>query len=87
MLGRHAIAHGHAGVLPAGLLLLLQVLVVGHLLLLFAGHVARVHGRALAAHAGLLSLLRALGRDLGGVNAILAGRGFGRVEAGLFVST
>lgn len=32
----------HAGILPSGLLLLLQILVVGHLLL-FIGHVARVH--------------------------------------------
>ena len=39
MLGRHP---RHAGILPSSLLLLLQVLVVGHLLL-FIGHVTGVH--------------------------------------------
>jgi len=43
MLWRHSSPHGNPWILPAGLLLLLlQVLVVGHLLLL-VGHVSRMH--------------------------------------------
>lgn len=89
VLRRHAVADGHAGVLTTGLLLLLlQVLVVGHLLLLLVGHVARVH--AGAGHVGLRSVdivmgnvLGSLGRDVGGVDAILVGGRVGGIQAGL----
>lgn len=74
VLRRHAVTHRHTSVLPTGLLLLLEVLVVGHLLLLFVGHVSRVHGT----HVGLLSvdigvadILRSLCGDVGGIDAIL----------------
>lgn len=89
VLRRHAVADGHAGVLTTRLLLLLlQILVVGHLLLLLVGHVARVH--AGAGHVGLRSVdivmgnvLGGLGRDVGGVDAILVGGWVGSVQASL----
>lgn len=91
MLGRHPTANGHAGILPTGLLLLLlKVLVIGHLLLLFVGHVAGVHPGG-ARHIRLLGsidigvvyILGGLCWDLRSVNTILAGGGIGGVEAGL----
>lgn len=88
VLRRHATTHRHTGILSASLLLLLEVLVVGHLLLLLTGHVARVHART--AHVGLRRVNVAVGdilgsfsRDIGGIHAVLVGGGVGRVEAGL----
>lgn len=93
MLRGHATTDRHAGVLPTRLLLLLEVvLVVGHLLLLFVGHVTGMHsGRT--RDAGLLGrgsidisvvdILGGLRWDLGGVDAILAGGRVGGVEASL----
>lgn len=75
MLGRHAVAYGHARILPTGLLLLLEVLVVGHLLLLI-GHVARVHAGGMW-HVWLLGIdvvfhiLGGLCWDVGSVDAVL----------------
>lgn len=84
VLGRHAVAHGHAGIL-ATLLLLLEVLIVGHLLLLLIGHVARVHtgrpGHAL--RRVVTDILGSLGRDLGALDAVLIRGGVGRIQAGL----
>lgn len=90
MLRGHAVAHWHTSVLPTGLLLLLEILVVRHLLLLFVGHVAGVHTGG-AGHVRLLSgtdiaVVDILGRlcwDLWGVDAILAGGGVWGVEASL----
>lgn len=93
MLRRHATTDRHAGVLPTGLLLLLEVvLVVGHLLLLFVGHVAGMHsgrtrdvgllGRG-GVDVGVADILRGLRWDLGGIDAILAGGRVGGVEASL----
>lgn len=87
MLGRHPAPHRHPGVLPARLLLLLQVLVVGgHLLLLLVGHVARVHA-AWSGHARLLrvdvavaDVFGGLGGHIGRVNAVLIARGLGCIE-------
>lgn len=93
MLRGHATTDRHAGVLPTRLLLLLEVvLVVGHLLLLFVGHVTGMHsGRT--RDAGLLGrgsidisvvdILGGLRWDLWGVDAILAGGRVGGVEASL----
>lgn len=88
MLRGHTVAHGHAGVLTTGLLLLLEVLVVGHLLLLLVGHIARVHSGA--THVGLRSVdivvrhvLGGLGGNIGSVDAILAGCRVGGVQASL----
>lgn len=89
MLRRHAAADRHASILTTGLLLLLEVLVVGHLLLLLIGHVARVHaGRT--RHVGLLStdvavvyILRGLSWDVGGIDTILGRGRVGSVEASL----
>lgn len=88
MLGRHAVANRHAGVLATCLLLLLEVLIVGHLLLLLIGHIARVHARA--RHVGLgrihivvSDVLGSLGGDVGSVNAILARGRVGRIQASL----
>lgn len=84
VLGRHAIAHRHSGIL-ATLLLLLEVLIVGHLLLLFIGHVARVHtgrpGHAL--RRVVTDVLGRLGGDLGTLNAVLVRGRVGRIQAGL----
>lgn len=90
MLRGHAVAHWHTSVLPTGVLLLLEILVVGHLLLLFVGHVAGVHSGG-TGHIGLLgrtdvAVVDILGRlcwDLGGIDAILAGSGVWGVEASL----
>lgn len=90
MLRRHPAAHRHPRVLPARLLLLLQVLVVGgHLLLLLVGHVSRVHAaRTWTRHALLLrvdvvvaDVLGRLGGHVGRVDAVLVARGLGRIEA------
>ena len=87
VLGWHATADGH-GVLAALLLLLLQVLVVGHLLLLLIGHVAWVQA---GAHVGLgrvdivSHVLGGLGRDIGSDIAVLVGSGVRGVETGLVV--
>lgn len=81
MLRGHAVADRHTGILATGLLLLLEVLIVGHLLLLLVGHVARVHART--RHVGLgridvvANILGGLGRDIGSINTILVG---GRVR-------
>ena len=93
MLRRHAVAHWHTSVLPTGLLLLLEVvLVVGHLLLLFVGHVAGMHsgrtrdvgllGRG-SIYVGVVDILGGLRWDLGGIDAILAGGRVRGVEASL----
>ena len=89
MLRGHAVAYRHTGVLPARLLLLLQVLVVGHLLLLFVGHVARVnpcgtrHVRLLSADIAVSDVLGRLGGHLRGIDAVLVGGRIGSVEASL----
>ena len=89
MLGRHAVADRHTGILSTSLLLLLQVLVVGHLLLLFTGHVAWVHSsrtrhaRLLSVDISMVYILRSLGRDLGGIDAILGRGRVGRIKASL----
>ena len=91
VLGGHATTHGHAGILPTGLLLLLlKVLVIGHLLLLFVGHVAGVHPggtrhiRLLSSiDIGVVYILGGLRWDLGSVDTILVGGGIGGVEASL----
>ena len=90
MLRGHPVAYRHAGILPAGLLLLLQVLIVGHLLLLLVGHIARVHaGRP--GHIGLLGIdiamahiLGGFGGDVGSINPILVGGGIGGIETSLW---
>lgn len=89
MLGGHPIAYRHAGVLPTGLLLLLEVLIVGHLLLLLVGHVARVHARRtgdvglLSIHIAVTNILGCLCRYLGGIDAVLTAAWVGGIEAGL----
>lgn len=78
MLRRHAVVDRNTSVLAAGLLLLLlEILIVGHLLLLLVRHVAGVH--AGASHVGLRRIyivvgdvLGSLRRDIGGIDAILA---------------
>jgi hypothetical protein len=89
LVGRHATADGH-GVLATLLLLLLQVLVVGHLLLLLVGHVTRVQA---GAHIPLgrvdivmSHILGSLGGDIGGVNTVLAGGGVRGIQTGLMGS-
>lgn len=83
----HAVADRHTRILATCLLLLLEVLIVGHLLLLLIGHVARVHART--RHIGLgcidvvADILGGLGRDIGSINTILVGSRVGRVQAGL----
>lgn len=85
VLGWHATADGH-GVLATLLLLLLQVLVVGHLLLLLVGHVTGVQARA---HVGLgrvdivSHVFGGLGRDIRRVNAVLVGSGIRSIETSL----
>lgn len=83
----HATADGHGVLATSLLLLLLQVLVVGHLLLLLVGHVARVHT---GAHIPLgrvdvvvCHILGSLGGDIGGVDAVLAGSGVRGIQTGL----
>lgn len=89
MLRRHAVAHGHTGILPTSLLLLLQVLVVGHLLLLLVGHVAWVHssrtrhGRLLSVDGAVVYVLGSFGRDIWSIDAILGRGRVGRIETGL----
>lgn len=81
----HTVAHWHARVLATCLLLLLEVLIVGHLLLLLVRHITRVH--AWSGHATLGRVvghvLGSLRWDIGSVNAILAGGRVGGVQAGL----
>lgn len=83
----HAVAHGHTGILATCLLLLLEVLIVGHLLLLLVGHVAGMHART--RHVGLrridivADILGGLGRDIGSIDAILVGGRVRCVQAGL----
>lgn len=89
MLRWHAVANWHTSILPTGLLLLLQVLVVRHLLLLLVGHVSRVHaGRT--RHVGRLSgdiavvyILGSLCWDLGGIDTVLGRGRVGGVKASL----
>jgi hypothetical protein len=90
VLGRHATADGHGVLATSLLLLLLKVLVVGHLLLLLVGHITRVQTRA---HIPLgrvdivvSHILGSLGRDIGGINAVLAGGGVRGIQTGLIVS-
>ena len=89
VLGRHPVAHGHAGILPSSLLLLLEVLVVCHLLLLLVGHVAGVHTRGtgdirlLGVDIAVAHILGRLRRHLGRIDAILVGSGIRSIEAGL----
>ena len=87
--GHPATPHRHTGVLPTSLLLLLEVLVVGHLLLLLVGHVAGVHSRG-AGHVGLLSIdiagvdiLGSLCWDVRRIDSILVGGGIGGVQTSL----
>lgn len=90
MLRRHPAPHGHPRVLSASLLLLLlQILVVGHLLLLLVGQVAWVHAtgtrhpwlrRVGIAMADILGRLRGHIRR---IDAVLVTGGFGRIETGL----
>ena len=90
VLRRHSVApHWHTGVLPTGLLLLLEILVVGHLLLLLVGHVAGMHSRG-TGHVGLLSIdiagvdiLGSLCWDFRRIDSILVGGGIGGVQASL----
>ena len=90
MLGRHPVAHRHSGVLPTSLLLLLKILVVGHLLLLFVGHVAWVHARR-ARDVLLLGIdivvggdiLGCLCRHITGLDTVLIGGRIGCIETGL----
>lgn len=94
MLRSHPVApHRHTGVLPTGLLLLLEILVVGHLLLLLVGHVARMHSRG-TGHVGLLSIdiagvdiLGSLCWDFRRIDTILVGGGIGGVETSLETQT
>lgn len=72
-------------------LLLLKTLVVGHLLLLFLGHVPGLYAR-LTRHVCLLCIDAAvrdifgrLGGNIGSVDAIFSG-GFRRIQAGLTVN-
>ena len=84
----HAPCNRHARILATSLLLLLEVLVIGHLLLLLVGHVAWVHTRA--GHAGLRridvtvsDILRGIGWDIRSINTILASGRIGSVQASL----
>lgn len=81
----HTVAHGHARVLATCLLLLLEVLIVGHLLLLLVGHVAWVQAwtRHVALGRVVSHVLGGLRRDVGSVDAILAGRRVGSVQTSL----
>lgn len=85
MLVGHAVAHGH-GILAASLVLL-EVLVVGHLLLLLVGHVAGVHAgthvRLPGWHVVLGDVLGSLGRRVGSVDPVLVGGRVRRVQASL----
>lgn len=89
MLRGHAVTHRHAGVLSAGLLLLLEVLVVGHLLLLFIGHVTRMHPSGtrhvllLGVDVVMRDILGSLGGHLGGIDTVLTGSRVGSIETGL----
>jgi hypothetical protein len=81
----HPASDGHWVLATSLLLLLLEVLVVRHLLLLFVGHVTRVHS---GAHVALWCVdivvshvLGSLGGDIGGIYAILASGGVGSVQA------
>lgn len=81
----HTAAHGHTGIL-ATCLLLLEVLIVGHLLLLLVGHVAGVHARTGHVSLGRVDvgvILGGLGWDLGSIDTILAGGGIGGIQASL----
>jgi hypothetical protein len=84
VLGWHATADRH-GILTTSLLLLLEILVVGHLLLLLVGHVARVDTRAhipLGCVDVVVShIFWGLGGNIGGVDTIFTGSWVGSVEA------
>lgn len=81
----HPVANRHSGILATCLLLLLEVLIVGHLLLLLIGHVARVHARARHTALGRVvsHILGSLRWDIRGLNAILGGSRVGGIQAGL----
>lgn len=90
VLGGHPVANRHSRVLPTSLLLLLlEILVVGHLLLLFVCHIAGVHTRGsrdtrlLGIDVAVAHIFGSLSRNIGGINAILVGSRVGSVEAGL----
>lgn len=84
----HSVAHGHTGILATGLLLLLEVLIVGHLLLLLVGHIAGVH--AGTGHVALgrvdiavSDILGGFGGHIAGIDAILVGSGVGSIQTSL----
>lgn len=90
MLSGHPVANRHSRVLPTSLLLLLlEILIVGHLLLLFVCHVARMHTRRsrdtrlLGIDVAVTHIFGSLSRNIGGIDTILVGSGVGSVEAGL----
>jgi hypothetical protein len=84
----HSVAHGHTGILATGLLLLLEVLIVGHLLLLLVGHIAGVH--AGTGHVALgrvdiavSDILGGFGGHIAGIDSILVGSGVGSIQTSL----
>lgn len=87
MLWRHLASDGHPRVLSTGLLLLSQILVVGHLLLLLIGHIAWMHApwsrdvRLRSIHIVVVHILGGIGGHVGGINSILVARGLGGIEA------
>lgn len=89
MLSGHPVANGHSRVLPTSLLLLLEILIIGHLLLLLICHVAWVHTRRsrdtrlLGIDVAVAHIFGSLSRNIGGIDAIFVGSGVGSVEAGL----
>ena len=93
MLSCHTIANGrYARILRIGLLLLLQILVVRcHLLLLLVCHVSGMHSRGTGDIGLLSSIYTAMAHILWclrrhfrcRVNAVLASRRIGGIEAGL----
>lgn len=104
MLLRHSASHWHAWILTSGLclLLLLEILIVGHLLLLLVGEIAGVHSstgivRTRSRDRGLLGVgrdgmggadvVRRFRRDIGDLDTILrAGSGFGGIKTRLCTS-
>lgn len=88
MLWRHLASDGHPRVLSTGLLLLSQILVVGHLLLLLVGHIARMHAPwprdvcLRRIHVVVVHVLGGLGGHVGRrVDSILVARGLRGIEA------
>lgn len=84
----HTAAHGHARILATRLLLLLEILVVGHLLLLLVGHVAGVHAGTRHVALGRVDvavshILGGLGGDVARVDAVLVVGGVRGVQTGL----